>query len=214
MDKGEIRRILEEEKYQIVKECRYKTTAWRFKLSNGTSVFCGDGGKLWASGKYKDRIEKLINEKAPKLNNSNVFIVYGHDEAAKGELLSLLESWGVCPLTIDNLPVEGRTIIEQLEKYIPEANYGIVLATPDDKGYSVDGEQDAKYRARQNVVLELGMLFSKLGRSRVAILIKDVDSFEKPSDIDGVIYFPYRESVTEVGEKIKRELKNHGYDIA
>lgn len=213
MDKGEIRGILEEEKYEIIKECRYQNTAWRFKLSNGTSVFCGDGGKLWASGKYKKQIEDLMAEKASKLNNNNVFIVYGHDRTAKEELLKMLEGWGVQPLAIDNLPTEGRTIIEQLEKYIPEANYGIVLATPDDKGYSADRVQDMKYRARQNVVLELGMLFAKLGRSRVAILIKEVDNFEKPSDIDGVIYFSYKKNVIETGEKLRRELNKHGYSV-
>lgn len=61
------------------------------------------------------------------------------------------------------------------------------------------------------MVLELGMLFSKLGRKRVAIVQKECDNFEKPSDIDGLITLEYSESVREVESQLKRELKNQGY---
>ena len=66
----------------------------------------------------------------------------------------------------------GRTIIEQLMEYIPRANFGIVLMTPDDMGYPKNEQSQPQPRARQNVVLELGMLLMKFDRSRIATLLK------------------------------------------
>lgn len=43
---------------------------------------------------------------------------------------------------------------------------------------------------RQNVVFELGLLLPKLGRFRVAILLKRQDQMERPSDVQGLIYLP------------------------
>ena len=40
MDKNKIRTILEDADYEIVLEKRYKNYAWRFKLKDGTSVYC------------------------------------------------------------------------------------------------------------------------------------------------------------------------------
>jgi hypothetical protein len=52
-------------------------------------------------------------------------------------------------------------------------DFGIVLMTPDDKGYAErDGARAIQARARQNVVLEMGMLLAALGRSRVVVLRK------------------------------------------
>ena len=70
------------------------------------------------------------------------------------------------PLILDQLPSEGQTIIEKLEKHTSEANFCVVLATPDDVGFRAGHEDEKAHRARQNVVLELGMMLSKLGRKR------------------------------------------------
>ena len=59
---------------------------------------------------------------------------------------------------------------------------------------------------RQNVVLELGMLLAKLGREKVAILLKESDDFEKPSDIHGLVYIPFQSKVDECGISLLREL--------
>ena len=213
MNKNAIREVLERHNFEILKEARYKNCAWRFKLSNNVSVFCGDGNKIWCSGKNKDKVNEILSDTKYDQKNTKVFIAYGHDEKAKNELINMVQSWGLTPLTIDNLPSNGRTIIEQLEHYIPETNYAIVLATPDDIGCKDDGKMDYKHRARQNVILELGMLFMKLDRSRVTVLIKECKDFEKPSDIGGVLYKEYKTSVSEVASKIKRELRSLGYEV-
>ena len=145
--------------------------------------------------------------------NNRVFIVYGRDLDSRNDLVRMLQSWNVEALAIDSLPVQGRTVIEQLEHYIPQTNFGIILATPDDIGYLAGCESEAKYRARQNVVLELGMLLSKLGRSRIAIVLKKCDSFERPSDIEGILYLQFDKNITEIGTRLKRELNANGYTI-
>ncbi len=106
----------------------------------------------------------------------------------------------------------GQTIIEKLEEYSQEVGYAIVLATPDDEGKS-KSEDSYKSRVRQNVVLELGMFLAKLGREKVAILLKEDIEFEKPSDIHGLIYIPFDKKVDEVAINLIRELSKQGYNI-
>lgn len=212
MDKNRVRAILEAADYEIVLEQRYRNYAWRFKLKDGTSVFCGDKNKIWAKGKSSEAVLRNLESQDIAVNN-RVFIVYGRDLDSRDDLVRMLQSWNVEALAIDSLPVQGRTVIEQLEHYIPQTNFGIILATPDDIGYLAGCEGEAKYRARQNVVLELGMLLSKLGRSRIAIVLKKCNSFERPSDIEGILYLQFDKSVTEIGTRLKRELNANGYTI-
>ena len=76
-----------------------------------------------------------------------------------------------------------------------------------------DKENEKKYRVRQNVVLELGMLLAKLGRSKVAILLKNDENMERPSDIQGLIYIPFTNDVKETIIDLVKELSNNGYTI-
>ena len=87
--------------------------------------------------------------------------------------------------------------LQKLEEYGSDVGYAIVLATPDDEG-KAKSEAVYKSRVRQNVVLELGMFLSKLGREKVAILLKEAPDFERPSDIHGLIYIPFQNKVDEV----------------
>lgn len=125
----------------------------------------------------------------------------------------MLRRWDLNPLILDQLESSGNTIIEKLEEYIPKAQFGIVLATPDDIGYSKDNEGAKKYRVRQNVVLEMGMLLSRLGRSKVAVLLKNIENMEKPSDIQGLIYIPFTSDVKETTIDLVKEMNKNGYSI-
>ena len=79
----------------------------------------------------------------------------------------------------------------------------------DDQGHVAGKSEEIQYRARQNVILELGMVLARLGRPRVAILHKE--SVELPSDIAGLIYIPFKERVDEVKAKLFGELQAAGY---
>ena len=158
------------------------------KLTNGCNVNCWDKGTVNCQGKNSSEIEKLLPSQTIGVPiNNKVFVVYGHDKNARTQLEAMLRRWDLEPLILDQLPSDGSTIIEKLEKYTNQADFGIVLATPDDIGYAKNNEANKKYRVRQNVVLELGMLLAAKGRSKVAILLSQAEDMESPSDINGLI---------------------------
>lgn len=187
------------------------------KLNNGCIINCYDSGKVVYQGKNTDEVKQLLESNmsisGAVANNRKVFVVYGHDINARTQLEAMLRRWDIEPLIIDQLASSGQTIIEKLEENTDKVQFGIVLATPDDIGYSKGKEVDKKYRVRQNVILELGMLLSKVGRSRVVILLSQAEELEKPSDIDGLIYIPFTNNVEEANISLAKELQRNGYDI-
>src|SRR3990167_209633 len=78
-----------------------------------------------------------------------VFVVHGHDSAAREQLELVLHKLGLDPFVLANTGGGGLTIIEALENEmgpgVDNARFGIVLMTPDDVGYAkADGENNAK----------------------------------------------------------------------
>ena len=208
------------EKTQIVIEENKRSgnnLATVLKLSNGCIINCYDSGKVVYQGKNTDEVKNIIEHTAQTVRkeekNRNVFVVYGHDLNARTQLEAMLRRWDIEPLIIDQLVSSGQTIIEKLEENTDKVQFGIVLATPDDIGYSKGKEECKKYRVRQNVILELGMLLSKVGRSKVAILLSQAEEMEKPSDIDGLIYIPFTNNVEEAKVSLAKELQRNGYEI-
>ncbi len=144
--------------------------------------------------------------------DKRVFIVYGHDTAARDGLELVLRRMGLEPIVLANLPATGDTIIEKLEHYLKEhgnVGFACVLLTPDDQGHKSGKAEEIRYRARQNVILELGMVLARLGRGRVAILTKE--SVEHPSDIAGLTYRTFKERVEEVKGLLFKDLEAAGY---
>lgn len=184
------------------------------ELSNGCIVNCWDKGTVNLQGKCTEEITNALDDtESLVVNNKKVFVVYGHDTNAKTQLEAMLRRWDLEPLILDQLRSSGQTIIEKLEEYTSQANFGIVLATPDDKGYPKNDKSKEQYRVRQNVVLELGMLLSKIGRKKVAILLSQAEQMEKPSDIDGLIYIPFKDNVEEAKVSLAKEMQGNGYVI-
>lgn len=208
------------EKTQIVIEENKRSgnnLATVLKLSNGCIINCYDSGKVVYQGKNTDEVKNIIEPTAQTVRKEEksrkVFVVYGHDLNARTQLEAMLRRWDIEPLIIDQLVSSGQTIIEKLEENTDKVQFGIVLATPDDIGYSKGKEECKKYRVRQNVILELGMLLSKVGRSKVAILLSQAEEMEKPSDIDGLIYIPFTNNVEEAKVSLAKELQRNGYEI-
>ena len=112
---------------------------------------------------------------------------------------------GLDPLILDQMPTEGHTVFEKLESAIVEADFGVVLATPDDEGYRAAHQDEKAYRARQNVVLEMGMLLATLGRQNVAVLLQE--NIERPSDIQGLIDIPFTDNIAnEAGVSLAKAM--------
>ncbi len=220
MDAENLRRFLQDANV----ECEEKPVQHGIQLRcKGGEIFTVYKTGRVVSGGKKSELSELVDayvEKGTKpqaaqakvAEGNEIFIVYGHDTAARNELELTLRRMGFGPIVLGNLPAAGETIIEKLETYIGQdgkAKYACVLLTPDDEGHRAGAATERKYRARQNVVLELGMVLAKLGRKRVAILRKK--TVEQPSDIDGLIYIPFDEHIEEIKIKLYQELQAAGY---
>ncbi len=57
------------------------------------------------------------------------------------------------------------------------------------------------------------MLLDKLGRSKVAILVKDQENTERPSDIQGLIYIPFTDNVEDAMVVLAKEMNKQGLTI-
>lgn len=149
------------------------------------------------------------------LNSQQIFIVHGHDQEARDQLELCLRRLGLEPFILMNSSGEGKTIIEALEGKIGKdfsSAFGIVLMTPDDMGYALkDGEEKADYRARQNVILEAGMLLSSLTRDRIAFIVKG--HLELPSDLQGIIHLGYNDHINQVVNKLVKRLYECGFEL-
>jgi predicted nucleotide-binding protein len=142
--------------------------------------------------------------------SKDIFIVHGHDDAAKHEVARFLEKLNLHPIILHEKADKGRTIIEKLEAHA-DVVFAVVLLTPDDLGYPTDKPpSEAKPRARQNVVLELGFFLGKMGRARVCALLKG--DVELPSDYDGVLYKPMDAKGSWKFE-LAREIRESGIEV-
>jgi len=123
---------------------------------------------------------------APAVNSRKVFVVHGHDDAAKNSAARFLDKLGLEPIILHEEASSGRTIIEKFENYSDDVAFAVVLLTPDDVGNAANSSGELLPRARQNVIMELGYFMGRLGRSRVCALYKG--GVELPSDYQGVLY--------------------------
>ena len=63
--------------------------------------------------------------------------------------------------------------------------------------------------------LELGMLLVKLGREKVAILLRDQANMERPLDINGLIYIAFKDDLQkETHTPLAKEMNAQGYNIS
>ena len=143
--------------------------------------------------------------------SSQIFIVHGHDEALKEKVSTVLRKLGLDPIVLNEKANQGMSILEKIEKH-GNVGFAVVLFSSDDIGASKADHSAAKYddRPRQNVLIELGYFWGKLGRDRVCLLNGIGDSLA--SDLKGLGY-----TSTQSGDSWKfelaRELKAGGYNI-
>lgn len=163
-------------------------------------------------------------ENVPKAHKKEIFISHGKDLEPLGELKKMLIEVGLTPVILSEQPSRGKTVMEKLEAY-SDVGFVFVILTPDDLGGFVElGSKwsrpkrlrrflkTAHNRPRQNVILEFGFFVGKLGRDRVACLLKK--PVEQPSDMQGIVYLSFKESLMEIKPDILKELKAAGYEVA
>lgn len=208
-----IKPIIDEEDGEHFKE----VTSYLIKASGGTTTAYSASANQRteqspSSGRPVERRNKQTRS-VPSLENystDRVFIVHGRDIAMKEAVARVVEKLNLEPVILHEQPELGRTIIE---KFIQCSNvgYAIVLLSPDDFAYPRDlTPKKGMYRARQNVILELGYFIGKLGRRRVMALNKGGTDFEIPTDFAGVVYTPFD---GQWRFKLVKELKACGYNV-
>lgn len=153
--------------------------------------------------------KNTVVEKLVVLEKSRVFIVHGHDEAAKAKTARFIEKLGLKPIILHEQASGSKTVIEKIEAF-SNVGFGIVLYTACDIGAKAEEDPKYKSRARQNVIFEHGFLIGKIGRENVCALVKG--EIETPNDISGVVYVKMDDE-DAWHLKIARELRNSGYDI-
>ena len=151
----------------------------------------------------------IVTMPIPTVSKTEVFIVHGHDEAAKTNTARFIEKLGLTPIILHEQASGSMTVIEKIEAY-SNVGFGIILYTPCDTGAKKEENPKLKNRARQNVVFEHGFLIGKIGRQNVCALVKD--DIETPNDISGVVYVKMDDD-DAWHLKVARELRNSGYEI-
>jgi predicted nucleotide-binding protein len=164
------------------------------------------------------KVEAILSDgviAAPMNPDSTIFVVHGRDHDSRDQLELILRRLGLAPYVLQVTGGGGDTLIESLERMIgktAQSAFGIVLATPDDMGYlRTEKPEDAKARARQNVIMEMGMLLASLTRKRCAILTKGF--VELPSNMGGVITIPFNDHVREAVPKLVQRLQDAGFKL-
>jgi predicted nucleotide-binding protein len=143
--------------------------------------------------------------KAAEMSNK-VFLVHGHDDAAKNEVALFLTTIGLEPIILHRMANGGRHLLTKFQEESKGASFAVVLMTPDDEG-GPKATTSRRDRARQNVVFELGFFIGRLGSERVAALMKG--DIERPSDFDGIAYIQLNAS-SQWKTELARELQHAG----
>jgi predicted nucleotide-binding protein len=155
-----------------------------------------------------DKKRDANSQRTPSHEGTKVFVVHGHDVNLLNEVRLLLHELEIEFIVLQEEPSRGKTVIEKFESYA-DADYAIVLLTPDDHGKPVDANE-WRTRARQNVVLELGYFYGTLGRDHVTAVHKNVE--EIPSDIRGILNVKWDEQGSWK-HQLAREMRHAGLPV-
>ncbi len=140
---------------------------------------------------FDQQSDTKIKKDTKQVSNNDIFIVHGHSEEMKLAVARTIDKLELNPIILHELPNKGRTIIKKFSDS-SIAQFAIVLLSADDYAYEKNGSPDnGKFRARQNVIFELGYFIGFLGIEKVLVLYQETDNFEIPSDYSGVLFVPF-----------------------
>jgi predicted nucleotide-binding protein len=152
----------------------------------------------------------MIGVLPQRQREERVFLVHGHDNSVVHEIARFLEKARLEVVVLREQPNVGSTVIEKLCAH-SDVGFAVVLMTADDLGGPAAAPlPEQRFRARQNVLFELGYFLGKLGRGKVTVLHRP--EVEIPSDYSGVLFIP----LDEAGAwrlLLARELKTAGLPL-
>ena len=163
----------------------------------------------WTSTIGTGGVFELRRQELFASTSRKIFVVHGRDDGTKQAVTRYLEHLDLAPVLLEELPSEGRTLVEKVEANA-DVSYAVIILTPDDAGHLKIEPDQVRDRARQNVILELGYFLAKLGRRKVCAL--KIGDPELPSDYGGVAFI----AIDEAGGwklKLAAEIKASGIPI-
>ncbi len=130
--------------------------------------------------------------------NKKVIIVGDMNSRNVLELNGLLLEFSYEPIILSEQPSNSRTILEKLSEF-SDVGYAMVVIESERKRISLT-------RPNPNVMLELGYLIGLIGREHVLCLVENDATL--PTDLRGISYIVFKQSVREASDSILRELTN------
>jgi hypothetical protein len=157
---------------------------------------------------FESRVE---TSKIPVSENKNNFVVFiGHGRSSQWrELKDHLQCKHDIKIeTYETGARAGHTIRDILEDISRKSNFALLVMTAEDE------QADGSFRARQNVVHEIGLFQGKLGFSRAIVIMEE--GVEEFSNIFGIQQIRYstnniKETFGEVVATIRREFYSRDF---
>ena len=156
-------------------------------------------------------IKNYFDTQKKRLLN-NVFVVYGHNESMRVNVTRYLRRIGIKSLDLmEHSPSGIRTIFDALNSCANAVESAIILLSADDIVVN-DRHEFQSYRARQNVIFEMGLFAGILGKDKVIVLYQPDENFEFPSDIIGIYYIAYTDD-NKWKKELRSNLKKIGFQL-
>lgn len=129
----------------------------------------------------------------------SVFIGHGRSSAWRDLKDHLVDKHGYDVTAYETGARAGHTIRDILDDLLGASSFAILVMTAEDE--TASGEM----RARQNVIHEAGLFQGRLGFAR-AVIVRE-SGVEMFSNLDGVQYIPYSNTIAETFGEILATLK-------
>lgn len=145
-----------------------------------------------------------------RLNNqvrsNKIFVVHGQDNEMKTDVTQTLQKLDLDPIILHETPNSEQTLSDYAH-----VSFAVVLLSPDDLAYPTEKTSDeAKYRAKQNVIFELGYFLGRLGKQNVVAIYRKKKDFEVPNDYNRVVWIEYK---TGWYFELIKELQAANFDV-
>lgn len=144
-----------------------------------------------------------------ELHGGKIFFAYATKKKdIVNELARHVEkNYGIKTVLMEEEPHGGRSLIEKFEELASECGFGVFVLTADDECIISIGEREK--HTRQNVILELGYFWGKLGRKkRIAVLVED--GVKIPTDVNALGWIPITGDLGQTKLDLSQELEKAG----
>jgi len=139
-------------------------------------TFYENFNRIWDES--KSSLEKLTRISSSRIENNTIFISHGQNDFYR-EINNYLVNEYKLPTVYDERDfLKGNTYIENIEMLVNDSSYGLVVLTKDDEF------EKEKWRARQNVIHELGIFQNAFGRTNTLVLKEEGVDF--PTNLNGM----------------------------